>query len=261
MQPLAELQGRIAAALLEGSAAPLAAELPGAAARARFGIHLRNYDASLLAALRDKFSACAWLVGAELFEAAAHAFMRAHPPRRPCIAEYGAELPQFLATFGRAVQLPYLQAFAELEWAMGNVAITVDSASLGWDRVASVGTERLIDAAVALQPGLRYLRATSRVDELMAIYLQAGVAPAVFELSAAPAHLEVRGARGAVSIAVLDSAEHVFRAALAAGRTIGDGAEQAVERDGTFDAGAALRRLVHSGLVTQIHHVPQGDRP
>lgn len=255
--PLAELQARIAGALLAGDGRGLAADLVRGSAE-RFRVHLRNYEESLAAALRDKFPGCAWLLGAELLDAAARAFARAHPPRRPCIAEYGAEFPRFVAAFGRAAELAYVQPFAELEWAVGNAAIAVDSEPLAWRSIASLGTDGLLATHVTLQQGLRYLRVPCRVDELMTIYLGDRATPAAFALDASPAHLEVRGARGAVSIALLEDAEHAFRAALAAGEAIGAAAERALDVDGAFDAGAALRRLVDAGSVTRIRHSPEG---
>ncbi|HET7133735.1 MAG TPA: DNA-binding domain-containing protein [Gammaproteobacteria bacterium] len=259
MLPLAELQSRVAAALLAGDAGPIAADLAGRSiGLARFGIHLRNYEASLVGALRDKFPACAWLLGAELLDAAARAFVHSHPPRRPCIAEYGADFPRFLATFGRAAELGYVEPFAELEGAVGNAAIAVEAAPVPWHAIASTGPKRLLDARVTLQPGLRYLHVPCRVDQLMAVYLRDLAVPA-FTLDAAPAHLEVRGARGAVSIDVLDPAEHSFRAALAAGEAIGAAAERALEADRAFDAGAALRRLVHARFVTELQFRSEGE--
>jgi hypothetical protein len=254
MRPLAELQSCVVDALLAGDARSLSAALLGRTA-SRFDIHLRNYEASLVAALRDKFPACLWLIGPELFEAAARAFVRSHPPRRPCIAEYGAEWPRHLARFGRAAELPYLHSFAELEWAVGNVAIAVGAPPLSWDSVVRGGADQLLDARLALQPGLRYLHAPCRVDELIAIYLHDGAAPATFELDSSPAYLEIRGSRGEVAIAALDAAEHSFRAALADNHAIGEAAELALECDAAFNPGAALQRLARAGLVTLVHSV------
>jgi hypothetical protein len=260
MPPLAELQRRVADALIAGDARPIAGDVAGGSiGRARFGVHLRNYEASLVNALHDKFPACAWLLGAELLDAAARAFVRSHPPRKPCISEYGADFPRFLAAFGGAAALGYVEPFAQLEWTVGSVAIAVEAAPLPWNAVASAGPQRLLDACVTLQPGLRYLQVPCRVDELLAVYLRDGALPTAFPLTDAPASLEVRGARGAVSMAALDAAEHEFRAALAAGAAIGAAAERALELDRAFDAGTALQRLVHADLVTQLQLPPEGE--
>src|SRR4051812_44951384 len=64
--------------------------------RARLAIHRRHYEASLVTALTDKFPAVTWLAGAAFMTEATRAFVHRHPPSMPCIAEYGADFPDFL---------------------------------------------------------------------------------------------------------------------------------------------------------------------
>jgi hypothetical protein len=251
MLALADLQSRVARAMTTGEREPVVAQLVGGTHPGkRLDIHLRHYEASLTAALRDKFAACAWLAGAELVGAAARAYVHAHPPRQPCIADYGEDFPQFLVNGGRALAMPYLESFAGLEWAVGHAAIAVDYPPLSWPDLADAGSERLVDTALTLQPGVRYLRSAWGVDQLMTIYLS-GTEPEHFVLPEADTFIEVRGARGAVRLARLDGAAFVFRTDLARGRSIGDAAGHALEYHSTFDPGEALRLLVQSGLAAK----------
>ncbi len=250
MRSLADLQSRIARAMTTGECESAVAQLVGGASpEMRLNIHLHHYTASLTAALREKFPACAWLAGADLVSAAAHAFVRTHPPLQPCIAEYGGDFPQFLASFGRAGTLSYLESFAALEWAVGQVSIAIDQPASSWSDLARHGPERLVDSVLSLQPGLRYLRSDWGVDELMKLYLGA-TEPERFVLLESATFIEVRGARGTVCLARLDAATFTFRAELAQGRSVGDAADRALELDSTFDPGEALRLLVHADLVT-----------
>lgn len=251
MHSLADVQAAFAQAMTTGDAAHLDATLAHVEPRNRVAIHLRHYEASLTAALCDKFPASAWLVGAEPVRAAARAYVRAHPPAEPCIAEYGGGFPQFLGSFGRASSLPYLTSFAVLEWAVGQVSIATEHVPRSWSELSQVGPDRLLEATLALQPGLRYLRSTWRIDELMTTYLS-GAEPERFVLGEAITLIEVRGARGSVRLERLDSPTFAFREALAQGRSIGDAAIGALELDAAFDAGAALRSLAHAGLVTGL---------
>ena len=247
---LAELQSRFAHAMTTGEADALVAHLVGGALPGkRLNIHLRHYEASLAAALCEKFPACAWLAGADLVRAAARAYVRTHPPTRPCIAEYGFDFPQFLANHGRARTLPYLESFATLEWTVGRASIAVDCVPKAWSDLAQIGAEGLIDSVLSLQPGLHYFRSTWRVDQLMTTYLS-GTEPERFLLPEADAFIEIRGARGTVHLTRLDGATFAFRRALAAGSSVGDAAGSALELDSAFDPGAAIRVLVHAGLVT-----------
>ena len=251
MHSLAELQAAVADAVIAGDGEPPGALVGGVEPGKRFGVHRRHYAASLTAALRDKFPACAWLAGSARVDAAALAYVRAHPPRQPCIAEYGADFPQFLAARESVGALPYLESFAALEWAVGRASIAVDRAPVSWPEVAGLGPERLLDATLVLQPGLEYVRSAWRVDELMTTYLR-GAQPERFELAESAAFIEAHGARGTLRLTQLDAATFAFRTELAAGRSLGDAAGEALECEAAFDSGAALRRLVQAGLVTAV---------
>jgi hypothetical protein len=232
----------------------------GPSPHARFAIHVRNYEASLAAALASKFPATTWLVGADAVRAAGRAYVQARPPRRPCIAEYGADFPEFLAGFESTRGLAYLPAFAELEWAVGQASIAVERAPLAWSALATVGAERLLAAKLELQDGIRYVRAGWRVDELMTTFLQ-GNEPEQFELAEADTCIEVRGSRGAIAIERIEPADLAFRSALAAGGSIEDAAGRALAVDGRFDVGGALRRVVHARLVVELSELDEGRDP
>jgi hypothetical protein len=260
MHSLAELQRSFARAVTSGDRAALVAELRADAGTAtRLAIHFRHYDASLTNALIEKYPACAWLLGPSLVRDAARAYVRARPPSEPCIAEYGWDFPAFLAGHGRACTLPYVETFAALELAVAQASIEVDRPPLAWQALSSLGPERLLDTVLVLQPGLRYVRSAWRVDALMATYLR-GTAPERFELEKSAAHIEVRGARGEVDWARLDDATFLFRAELAAGRTIAEAADAALDLTPTFDPGIALRELVEAGLVVGARE-PQAREP
>jgi len=248
---LANLQSGIARAMTTGERQPLVTQLVGGAHPAgRLDIHLRHYETSLTAAVHDRFAACAWLAGGDLVSAAARAYVHAHPPRYLCIAEYGEDFPQFLASYDRAPTMPYLESFATLEWIVSHVSIAVDYPPLSWPDLAGIGSDRLVDSPLTLQPGLRYLRSAWGVDQLMTMYLS-GTEPERFVLPESDTFIEVRGARGTVHLARLDGATFEFRRKLATGISIGDAAGRALEHDSTFDPGEALRLLVQTGLAAK----------
>ena len=258
MRRLAELQHTLADALIGGDADRVASAVHGGRdPRARLSIHVRHYETSLVTALHMKFPATQWLVGSELVAAAARAYVHARPPTRPCIAEYGTGFPAFLARFARARGLPYLRMFAELELAAAETATAIELPPLAWTQVASTSPERLLACTVGIQPGARYLRSRWRVDELMKTYLSDSM-PERFVVGRSETCIEVRGARGALRFARMERAAFAFRAALAAGFTIGAAAARALRYDASFDAGAALRELVQAGLVTSLEAGPEG---
>lgn len=174
MPSLYELQSEVCRALTSGNAEPIAPLLTGGGdPRRRFAIHQRHFEASLASALVGKFPATVWLVGSDFVSTAARAFVRTHPPTRPCIAEYGGDFPAFLGECDTTGAVPYLRAFAELEWHLGQASIDID--------------------------GVRYMSADWAVDDLIKLYLTDS-SPAEFELAHETVWLEVRGSRGDIEV-------------------------------------------------------------
>jgi hypothetical protein len=250
---LADVQAHLADAMLTGEARrmlPLLAGGPPAAGR--LAIHLRHYEASLVAALTTKFPASEWLLGGRRFAEAARAFVHARPPAAPCIAEYGADFPEFLAGLEATATMPYVRSFAELEWHIGDASVAIDHPPLTLQALAGLSGDALADLELRLQPGLAHLRAPWPIDELMTLYL-GDTAPDTFVLHPCDVWLEIRGARGEFRLDRLDRAEFAFGRALAAGTSIGIAAEQALDADPGFDPGRALARVVAAGLAIAVN--------
>jgi Putative DNA-binding domain len=246
---LAETQLGVRGGVVDGEIAAIAPLLVGGRDPARrLAIHRRHYRASLVAAIRTKFPASAWLLGTPVLDEAAQEFVREFPPVTPCIAEYGEKFPHFLSQHVGAARVPYLYSFAELEWHLGQVAIAIDRPAAARDAFLALEIDTLMDTCLALQGGLRYLHASWPVDELMKLYLT-GTAPSRYRLVSENVWLEVKGARGDFYFSRLDAAEFVFRKALLLGKSIGNGAEQALEVNARFDIGRAFTTLIDSGRV------------
>jgi hypothetical protein len=223
----------------------------GRDARKRLAIHQRHYETSLVNALLGKFPATAWLVGTPFVTEAAGRFIREHPPHAPCIAEYGEGFPECLAEYPASNRAPYLRAFAELEWRIGQVAIAVDHPAVTLEHFSKIDPEVLPALVLTLQVGVHYVDASFAIDELMKLYLTE-TAPDRFELSDTIVWLEVHGARGEFHINRLDAAAFVFRKAISNRLTIGDAAESVLDTHPAFDPGQSLAALITAGLVTAI---------
>lgn len=172
---LAEVQARMTSALRSGVPDPCAGLLVGGGdPMARLAIHTRHYQSSLTRAIVERFPATVWLAGSALVTDAAAAFVRSHPPTRPCLAEYGEAFPAFLQTWPGVAHLPYLAQFATIDGHLGRLAI-----------------------ATADPPVV--LRLDWSLDELMTFFLSEQ-APDAYALRAETVWLEVRGARGEFSL-------------------------------------------------------------
>lgn len=253
MLPLAEFQRRMRHAVVDGDVTAMAPLLHagGRDAARRADIHRRHYQTSLVAALMGRFPATAWLVGSPVVEAAAAGFVRARPPAVPCIAEYGEGFPAWLAGQMATGQVPYVEAFAALDWQLGRLAVSADGPALAALQMAALPPDALADTVLALQDGAYYTTAEWPIDALMKVFLGERTG-AIATVEPEPVWLEARGSRGVVSIARLSAAEWAFRHAIQLGLPIGVAAEQAWHVDARCDPGVALASLFTAGLVTAI---------
>lgn len=259
MSSLADTQSYLRRAVVTGDATGVVAILLGGRdPEKRLAIHRRHFETSLVSALLDKFPATVWLVGSPFVLEAARHFVHEHPPHAPCIAEYCAEFPEFLSTRPAGDRVPYLRAFAELEWRLGQAAVAIDRPPVPLETFSQIDVDVLTDAAFILQPGLHYLHASSPIDDVMKLYLT-DTAPDRFALAPADVWIEVRGARGEFRINRLNAGEFIFRKAVQESRAIGDAAECALNASAGFDPSGALARLVGEGLVTAIIRGANGD--
>jgi hypothetical protein len=252
VSPLAETQAAMRGAVVDKDAAAILPRLTGGGDPTyRLSIHQRHYEASLLRVLRGRFPAIEWLIGGPFMIAATTDFVRAHPPLKPCLAEYGTDFPRFLAERPGAESMPWLAAAGALEWEVGRVSVAIDEPAIGLDRFAEVGDTPLEALRLRLQPGLAYMHAAWPVDELVRLYVS-GKAPERLAFDPAAVWLEVLGARGDFTINRLDHASCAFRATLADGRPLAEAIGAASAAEPTFDPGAALARLFADKLVSEI---------
>jgi hypothetical protein len=86
-----------AAARLHGmSAEEVVAEARGLSARERLDIYARGYVLRLLECMRADFPVLRGLVGDEVFDAFARAYLVTRPPASPSLYDLGADFPRFL---------------------------------------------------------------------------------------------------------------------------------------------------------------------
>jgi Putative DNA-binding domain len=246
---LADLQKGMHEAVVSRRAESIAPLLIGGEnPKRRLAIHQRNYESSLISAMMCKFPAIAWLLGSPFVTEMSRRFVHDTPPHAPCIAEYGESFPEFLAQSEAQNHVPYIRAFAELEWHVGHVAIAVDVAPATVEEFSNIDPSALLETSLSLQQGVRYFTASWPIDELMKLYLNDTV-PDHWQMDARDVWLEIHGSRGQFQINRLEAADFIFRKSIAAGTTIGYAAENALSTDPAFDSGRALASLIVSGLV------------
>lgn len=78
------------------SAAGVIAEKRGLSAHERLSVYARGYVSRLLECMRADFPALCGLVGEEVFDAFARAYLITRPPASPSLYDLGADFPSFL---------------------------------------------------------------------------------------------------------------------------------------------------------------------
>lgn len=251
MQPLLELQRRIAHAVLAGDPQPAAPALfddaPGAAAR--LGIYHNHYRVTLIEALATTFPVVASLVGPVCFQRLARGSVLKAPPDHPCLHRYGAGFPRHLAALPALSGLPYLACVARLEWAIVE---------------ANLAEEPVVPAAnaggrIAFHPSCRLVVSPYPVDRIWQMHQDAEPAGPV-DLDAGGVGLLVHRRDEEVGWLRLPPPAAAFVGVLMCEGLVRKAAALARALDPGFDPAALLAVLIEDGLIVLPHpllHRPQ----
>ena len=241
MTPLAELQRRFHAALREEGDGGIEHEIQadGLAPARRLQIYRNAARLLLTDALKANFPATCRIADERFFGHAASEFIRRHPPRRPRLAEYGAELPAFLARFPPASSLPWLPDLARLEWAMLACQEAEYARALTAADLETQPSEALPRLRFAPHPACRLFASPWPVDRIRSFAL-AGGEESPPDLTADPVRLLVRRAEARVALRRLAAPEFTLLERLLAGLPVEE-ALDGIEAESAPVLAAALR--------------------
>jgi hypothetical protein len=249
MPTLPELQRGVRDALLAGddAAADLGIAGDGLAPAARLAIYRHHILTSLTAALETTFPVVVRLVDPRFFRYAADRYVREQLPAGPCLFEYGASFPDFLASFPACRPLVYLPDVARLEWAINAALHAADAAVLtvaGLRGIARAGAGHL-----ALHPSVTLLRSSWPIDRIWRAN-QPGAPDQTVDLDAGGVSLQVWRRHGEAVFRALTPPAFALRAALADDGGLVAAAAAALATDPDTDVAALVREAVHEGSLT-----------
>lgn len=243
------MQTDFAAALLDADRRPPAG-LMAADVGERFSIYRNNVVSGLSHALAAGFPATEAIVGPEFFAAMAAIYVRVSPPASPVLLHYGAGLPDFLAHFEPAAELPYLADVARLELAYTRAFHAADAAPLPADRLGSIAAERIGAVRVALHPSLQILCSPHPVATIWA--MNTGHAPLHEIRDWTAQDVMVLRPHYDTTVTTLAPGEAEFLRQLQDGAPLGEAVASAMRDAGSFDLAAALAALFTRGAVIAI---------
>ena len=238
-------------ALLERDGASILAAIEGdgLAPGARLAIYRHHVFATLTAALETTYPAVRHLVDPRFFGYAAHAYIAAQPPAGPCLAEYGATFPGFLAAFPACAHLPWLPDVARLEWAMNAALVAADAATLDPAALGEIGAPAAARLVLRLHPSVTYLESPWAIDRVWRASQPDADPDERVDVAAGPVRLEIRRAGDDVVYRRLDAPAFALRRALGTGRALRDAAAGALGLDPALDLAGALADLLAEDLV------------
>ena len=242
MLPLRDLQGALAASVLQGTDAPLApiVRADGIDFEGRLQVYRNNTFSSLTAALKDSFPVVCQLVDERFFGYAAQEYIRARPPRAPRLAEYGGDFAEFLAGFEPVRHLAYLPDVARLEWAVNAAYHAADAPKLDPARIAAVPQDRYPQLKFVAHPSAQLFDSDHPIDRIWQAHQPGGDLDTKIDLSFGGCHLLLDRHDQNIRFLTLDAAGFALAAALCAGATLQEAHEKAAAVDDAFDLIAAL---------------------
>lgn len=258
MLALRELQARFADSLVATEDLTLLDLIDGHGldARARLAVYRHHVLTTLTATLAAAYPVVCRLVDQRFFAYAADAFIRRHLPTEPCLAEYGAGFPDFLASFPACGALPFLPDVARLEWAVHRAAQHSDAASLDLARLRRVDPRDMAELRFVPDPSVALLASPWPVDKIWKAH-QEGTIEALPDLQGGAVCLQVHAIGETVAMRVLEPAAFALRDALARGLTLGEAAGLALESHPSFDLQQAIVELLDDCIFNDFSTVSE----
>lgn len=216
---------------------------------ARLQIYRHHVLTSLTDVLQTTFPVICRLVDERFFRYAADAYIRQYPPEAPCLFEYGAHFPVFLATFPPCRDLVYLADVARLEWALHTARHAEVCAPLDPTELGRIAAHEVAQLTFQFDPSVTLLRSPWPIDQIWRMNQVDKEVDGTLDLREENICLEIRRWDDDVGFCRLAPTIATFRMVLAAGQALAIAAAAALAADAAFDCVAALHELFADGVV------------
>lgn len=221
----------------------------------RFRVYRNNVVVALIDALAATFPVTLALCGEAFFRNMAREFALASPPASPLLADFGQDLPAFIAGHEAARPVPYLADVARLEAARAAVWHAGDATALAPDTFAGFPSD-IGEAVLKLHPAHAVLSAPYPVVSIWAAHNGLGEL-ADIDLNLPEEALVIRPDLD-TEIWRLPPGGAAFIRAVGAGQTVADAAMTAWAGNPAFEPAAALSLAIRARLFIAI--IPGASR-
>jgi hypothetical protein len=216
----------------------------------RFAVHRNNVASALIAAMAVRYPVVRRLVGEEFFRAMTRDYVLNHLPRSPVLIHYGADYPDFIASFPPAASLPYLGDVARLESAHWESYHAKDGVVANANCFVGMTADRLAAIRIDFMPSVRIVASPYPIVSIWETNIQDKEVRA----------LELNGGEDAlvsrphldVEIRRLPAGAMTFFRNLMAGSTMAEATSAAVEFEPRFDLALNLKGLIEAGVIAGL---------
>lgn len=257
MLPLADLQSAMRDAALGGDMDRLSGVIveDGFSHTERLSIHRGNTTILLTEALAATFKVVHKLVGEDFFEAVARLYIRAHPPRNPCLFEYGHDFPAYLAGLPQLDGFPYMADVARLEWAWNEAFHAAEAPVLSAANLAAVDPDDYAQLTFTPHPALHLIASPYPIKEIWAVNQCGANDDAIVDLDEGAQALAVVRPKAHVEFLELSEPGLALTEYLIAGERLGNAVERVQIAVPNFDPAPTLAGLIGSGAFS--NHILQ----
>lgn len=211
------------------------------------GVYRRNHRENFRVALALGFPVIHQLAGEEAFAALSREYQAAHPSRSGDLHEAGEPFPGWLDAQFATVVHAYFGDVARLERARENVLRSTAVPILEAGALKGIPASALPSLHLPLVPAAALVESRFPVLSIWRAH-QDGGDPGLVDPAGAGERVLIHRTSKHCELVVVGEGEFAFLATLAAGGSLGDALDAAMDREEAFDVAAALRRAVERGL-------------
>lgn len=244
--------GQFAQAVLDaGAAVPQGVGKCGEVAEKRFAVYRNNVVASLIDSLKAAFPSVHKVMGEDNFVKVAGIFCRTSPPTSPMMQHYGAEFPDFLATFAPLAKSPFIAELARIERGWLDAYHALDADIIDASALACLTPEQTLALKFQPHPAASVHRSDFAIADLFDArqsWPQSG-----FSIARPQAVLITRPGLD-VELRRIDLTQALFFRALLDGEDLGGAVGLALEDNREFAPGDAMAIMIAAGLWSSFLH-------
>ncbi|MBS0422028.1 MAG: putative DNA-binding domain-containing protein [Proteobacteria bacterium] len=251
MSSLRDLQRRFVGALF--NELPVPGETQTAAG---FEIYVNNLNEGFLKALALEFPVIQRLVGEDYFRQLARNFLRAHPSQAGDLHAIGAPFPNYLRRCFAGTEYAYLPDVAALEWAYEQASIAADAPVFDVRSLARVRPDEYGELRFNLHPACHLASSSYPILRIWQVNQVDADPDLTVDLATGPDYLVTRRTARGVELIRVPYGDYRLLECFAHNETLGEALSTLQRVEPAFDLGNALRRLIASGMISELQTAP-----